>query len=329
MEAEAKYTYVGLAVIALLLALAGALVWLKGAGARGDFNYYAIYFQEQALDGLQVGGEVNLRGIKIGRVEDYTLSPTKLNRVRVEIRVDRRVPVRTNTVAVVSRNFVTGIAAIALVNREPAGEPLTAIPAGDNLPVIAEGESDLAEITGRVAQVGDLASTALTNLNQLLAPENRKDVMATVKNLRDLTEGLTQRLAALDRTLGRADAAAESIAAAGARLGKAGDRVAMVVERSGSGLDTAVGQTGLALQEARTALARVVTSIETLQQQAGSTAQRLEQSAVNLDDQLTVATNELRLSAEAATRVLDRLRDPRAALLGPGKAQLGPGERRP
>lgn len=329
MEAEAKYTYVGVAVIALLVALAGALVWLKGTGVRGDFNYYAIYFQEQALDGLQVGGEVNLRGIKIGRVEDYTLSSTKLNRVRVEIRVDRRVPVRSNTVAVVSRNFVTGIAAIALVNREPAGEPLTAIPAGDNLPVIAEGESDLAEITGRVAQVGDLASTALTNLNQLLAPENRKDVMATVKNLRDLTEGLTQRLAALDRTLDRADVAAQSVAAAGTRLGKAGDRVAMVVERSGNGLDAAVAQTGLALQEARTALGRVVTSVETMQQQAGSTAQRLEQSAVNLDDQLSVATNELRLSAEAAARVLDRLRDPRAALLGPGKAQLGPAEVRP
>jgi hypothetical protein len=29
---------------------------------------------------------------------------------------------------------------------------------------------------------------------------------------------------------------------------------------------------------------------------------------------------------ETATRVLDRLREPRAALLGPGKAQLGPGE---
>jgi len=37
----------------------------------------------------------------------------------------------------------------------------------------------------------------------------------------------------------------------------------------------------------------------------------------------------LRVSIEAATRVLDGLRDPRAALLGPSNAQLGPGEKRP
>ena len=41
------------------------------------------------------------------------------------------------------------------------------------------------------------------------------------------------------------------------------------------------------------------------------------------------AVAELRLSVEAATRSLDRLRDPRAALLGPQKSQLGPGEQLP
>ena len=38
---------------------------------------------------------------------------------------------------------------------------------------------------------------------------------------------------------------------------------------------------------------------------------------------------ELRLSMETATRALDSLREPRSALLGPSKSQLGPGERLP
>ena len=46
----------------------------------------------------------------------------------------------------------------------------------------------------------------------------------------------------------------------------------------------------------------------------------------HMDEQLSVATNELRQGIESATRVLDRLREPRAALFGPAKAQLGPGE---
>jgi ABC-type transporter Mla subunit MlaD len=90
MEAEARYTYVGAAVLALLLALVIALVWLTNIGGRADFNRYVIYFENQQLDGLQVGADVNVRGIKVGRVEDYALSARKLNRVRVELRVNRR-----------------------------------------------------------------------------------------------------------------------------------------------------------------------------------------------------------------------------------------------
>ena len=118
MEAEARYTFVGAAVLALLAALVAGLVWLKDIGREGEFVRYAINFEKQALDGLQLGAEVNLRGIKVGRVDDYALVSDKLNRVRVVVRVDRRAPVRSNTVAVVTRNFVTGIAAITLVTRE-------------------------------------------------------------------------------------------------------------------------------------------------------------------------------------------------------------------
>ena len=94
MEAEARYTYVGVVVLALVAALVTSIVWLKDIGGRGDFSRYMIHFEQQALDGLQIGADVTLRGIKIGRVEDYALAGNKLNRVRVEVRVDRRAPVR-------------------------------------------------------------------------------------------------------------------------------------------------------------------------------------------------------------------------------------------
>ncbi|MDH3461933.1 MAG: MlaD family protein, partial [Burkholderiaceae bacterium] len=183
MEVEARYTWVGAAVLALIAALVGAVVWLENIGGEDDFNRYAIHFEQQALDGLEVGADVSLRGIKVGRVEEYALSGESLNRVRVEVRVDRRAPVRTNTVAVVSRNFVTGIAAITLVNTEPIGGPLVAVPAGERYPVIGEGRSDLEEIAGRVNEVGEIASIALNNINQLLNADNREALIATIRNL--------------------------------------------------------------------------------------------------------------------------------------------------
>jgi phospholipid/cholesterol/gamma-HCH transport system substrate-binding protein len=326
MEAEARYTFVGAAVLGLMAALLASLVWLKDVGRAGDFTRYTINFEKQALAGLQLGAEVNLRGIKIGRVEDYALSADKLNRVRVVVRIDRRAPVRTNTVAVVTRNFVTGIAAINLVTPDPAGEALTEAPEDERYPVIGEGRSDIDEITGRVNQLGEQAASALASVNQLLTQENRDAAMDAVRNLRDLTAGLNQRLAALDKVLERTAAAAASINTAAGQLGSAGERVAAVAEHSGALLDRDLAQAEQTLAEARSALARVTASIEDASKEAGTTARRLEASARHMDDELGAATAELRLSLESATRVLDRLREPRAALLGPTAAQLGPGE---
>ena len=329
MEAEARYTFVGASVLVLMAALVAGVVWLKNVGSRGNFERYAIHFEKQALDGLEIGADVRLRGIKVGRVEDYALSPTALNRVRVAVRVDYRAPVLTNTVAVVTRNFVTGIATITLVNPDPPGEPLLEVPEGESYPVIGEGHSDLDEIAGRVNKVGEMASVALANINQLLDADNREAMMETVRNLRDVSAGLKARLGSLDNTLARVGVAAASVGKGAAELGQSGGRIATVAERSSERLDMTLAEAERTLAEARKALQQVAQATGAIQQQAVATARRLEDTAANVDDQLGAAVTELRVSVEAATRVLDRLREPRSALLGPNKSQLGPGEKLP
>lgn len=329
MEAEARYTFVGAAVLALIVALVTAVLWLKNVGGKGDFNRYTIHFEHQSLDGLEIGADVNLRGIKVGRVEDYALAGETLNRVRVDVRVDRRAPVRTDTVAVVTRNFVTGIAAITLVNGSGAGAPLTEVAEGERYPVIGEGRSNLEEIAGRVNQVGEMASTALGNINQLLNAENRDAAMATVRALRELSAGLRSQLGALDTTLREVSSAAVKVGSAADRVATAGDRIALVAESGAQRLDKTLVEAERSLADARRALDQVSSATDAVQRQAVATARRLEDSAANVDDQLNPAVIELRSTLDTANRVLDRLRDPRAGLLGPGKGQLGPGEHAP
>jgi len=329
VEAEARYTVVGATVLALMAALVASMLWLKDIGGRGDFKRFAIYFEHQALNGLEIGGEVNLRGIKVGRVEDYALSGATPNRVRVEVRVDRRVPVLASTRAVVTRNFVTGIAAIALVNSDPQGAPLSEAPDGERYPVIVEGQSDLDAIAGRVNQVGEQASEALVKLNDLLTAENRRALMQTVGNLRDLSAGLTAQLPLLDKTMQRAGTAATSVGTAAVQFGDAGQRMAGLSERAGQRLDETLAQTERTLRDASAALAKASASVEAMERHAANVTRRLDATAEQVDDQVGAAVSELRLSIETATRALERLRDPRTALLGPGRAQLGPGEKLP
>ena len=312
MEAEAKYTYVGIALIVLVAALIAAVVWLNRAGGRGDFKYYTIYFERQPLDGLQIGADVDMRGIKIGRVEDYDLLSEKINRVRVTIRTDRRAPVRTNTVAIVVRNFVTGIARITLITPEPAGAPLTEIGEGQSYPIIAEGESSFDAIAGKVGRIGDIAAETLENINLLLTADNRAAVTSSLANIKELTAGLNQRMKDLDKTLVTMNSAAIEV-------GRAGTRFAQLAETTGSQLPPAIKQADQTLKD-------VSSAAIALEKQTFALTRALSEVASSTDEQFIVAVSELRATVQAMTRLLDQLRDPRAALLGPGKTQRGPGE---
>jgi phospholipid/cholesterol/gamma-HCH transport system substrate-binding protein len=312
MEADAKYTYVGIAIIALLAALVGGIIWLKQTGGRNDFNYYVIYFERQPLDGLQIGADVLMRGIKVGRVEDYALTAQNINRVRVLIRIDRRTPVSTNTVAVVTRNFVTGIAKIDLQTPEPPGPALTALDPGESYPVIPEGTSNLDAIANRLNLVGETAVKTLEALNEILRPENRAAIDQTLVNLRNLTAGLNRSLAELDRTL-------VSVNRAAGDIGRAGTRVADLADETGRDL-------GPALQQAERTMKDISTATRALEHQAAQLSQSVGSTVQTGGDQLAVAVAELKATGETLNRLLGRLQDPRAALLGPTAQQLGPGE---
>jgi len=329
MEAEAKYTYVGAAVIALVAALIISVLWLKRAGAERDFTRYTIYFEQQALDGLAVGADVNMRGISVGRVLDYQLSTDRLNRARVDVRLDRRAPVRENTVAVITRNFVTGIAQIRLVTSEPAGPPLTRVAEGERYPVIAEGRSDLAEITGRVTELGDLAGEVLQNVNRIFTTENRNAVAETLTNLRALTSNLDRQLAGLSGTLTEIRGAAHEFRQATAQIASISGRVGEDATAMVGDTRALIGDLRGVAADTRQAVGQVTQTLTAIETQIASTARRVDASAVHLDDQLLVAVSELRSSLQALHRSLDRLSDPRTALLGPDRSRLGPGEKLP
>jgi phospholipid/cholesterol/gamma-HCH transport system substrate-binding protein len=232
--------------------------------------------------------------------------------VRVTVRVDRRVSVTQNTVAIVTRNLITGIASINLVTPAKAGLPLVEVPPDASYPVVAEGESDADNLTGRFSQVGDLAAEAINNFNRAFRAENREAMTEALGNLRDLTAGLNKRLTTLDHTMAAFDHAVVSV-------GRASDRIASAAEQAGKNLEPA-------LAEAQATLHAMTDAANALERETRGVAASVNRATESTDDNLVVLTMELRSSVEAFNRALDRFRDPAAALLGPSKAQLGPGE---
>jgi phospholipid/cholesterol/gamma-HCH transport system substrate-binding protein len=289
------------------------MVWLARTGARADFRYYTIYFERQSLEGLQIGGDVNIRGVKVGRVEHYSISRDNINLVRVTIRIDRNSPVSTNTAAVVDRNILTGLARINLVT--PPGRPgpeLTEVRSGEEYPVIAEGHSDIEQLTGAMNRLAITGARALANMEDLLNKENREAFGATLANLRKLSAGLAERVGQIDEVAG-------ALAKSAADFGKASREIA-------AGVETLSKSTQPVANQADSTLRDMSKAAQALERATTTLAKTLDQATHAGVLELRATAQELRASAEILARAADRLQDPRAILYGPNPAQLGPGE---
>ncbi|MET0507858.1 MAG: MlaD family protein [Burkholderiaceae bacterium] len=331
MEPEGRYTIIGSLVLLLAAVTIFALVWLSGY-SRISQRYYTIYFERQSLRGLQVGGDVNIRGLRVGQVINYKISPSNVNRVKVNIRLDEESPVSINTTAIISRNLVTGVARVDLETPNPPGDVLTAIGAGETYPVIPEGSSEFDVFSDAFNRIAITGEEALRNLNALLNEENRQAFNQTVASLRDLMTGLTGRLDTLD-TAGRdLTRTAEALQQSGDRIASAVEQTTGTVNRSLKPLATDVGTT---MRDMRTLFDQARKTVAELGAATGRLEQASSRAVVKAAEAADVGLLELRSTArdlrtavDGLGRTLDKLSDPRAALLGPGEGQLGPGERR-
>lgn len=312
MEPDVRYTFIGVTLIALIAAAVVAIVWLTGAGSGDHYRKYEIVFIRQSLEGLQIGGDVAMRGIKIGQVVSYSLSSTDVNRVTVIIRIQRDAPVAENTVAVVNRTLVTGIARISLRTPVPAGPPLNAV-GGQEYPLIKEGTSTEEQITDAASKIAESGAEALNRVNALLDKDNLETVTAVLVNLKNITAGLDARLNRIDQTLATVNRAVD-------QFGRASTNIASAVDRMSLDVSPLVKQTEGTMREVGDAVKAVESQTVLLAQQL-----RTVSETASLD--LHSTARELRITAEALDRTLNRYRDPRALIFGPSPAQLGPGEK--
>jgi phospholipid/cholesterol/gamma-HCH transport system substrate-binding protein len=332
MEPDTRYTVIGAVVLALLGAAIFGFVWLSSSGRASDYRFYTIYFERQSLEGLQVGANVNMRGVTVGRVEKYSIQPDNINRVKVLIRVAHETPVRENTKASVSRNVLTGIARIKLDTPGAPGPVLVNVAEGERYPVIPEGTSGIDQITDSASRLAESADGALLKLNQLIGPENQLVFAELLVSMRNLTSGLNARLATLDKSATGFDQGIATVR-------QSADKIANAAQRLADSAEPLSQEAGTTLRDAQTALRELTQATRTLERDLSRSLQVLEKdgaallrrtdAAVDIGTlELRATAQELRSSAERIARALDRLQDPKAALLGPGEQQLGPGEAR-
>ena len=157
MNPRINYTLVGGFVIALILSGLFFIGFMTRDSRNLDRVPYVTYFYD-SVSGLNERAAVKYRGVPIGYVEKISLVNDPDERVRLSLRLDNDLPIRSNTYATLQFQGITGLLFVELQSSDTLGERL--VTSEKEPAVIASQSSRLVEITEKV-------DDALQNFNQL------------------------------------------------------------------------------------------------------------------------------------------------------------------
>lgn len=320
MESDARYAWVGAAMLVLIAVLAGGMYWLKNSRAGDDTERYLIYFREQSLEGLQINSDVRMQGIRVGRVVDYIILPNQAQAVRVLIEVDARTPVLEGVEAVVTRHLVTGLAAVDLENVWKGGTPLQTVPEGEPYSVIDEGVPQMARLARSLEDLGGLSQEAVGRFNTLLSDANQRALALILQDMATISAEMRVMAPAFGETLRATRDAALRVDQLSGEITPLLHASDTLLRHAGDELKRLGDASESTLQATRATLA-------SLDSEMRETSLRLRVTAdLGLQEWQATARN-LRAAGDGVQAGSRAFSNPERLLYGPHPDDFGPGER--
>jgi phospholipid/cholesterol/gamma-HCH transport system substrate-binding protein len=297
MQARVGYAAVGAFVLLLGAVLIGLGLWLGSGRERGEFrNYYA--YTEESVAALSPSSAVTYRGVDVGQVTGIELDPDDPTRVRLTFSIRADAPVKTDTVATLAMQGLTGLGSVELTGGSRAAPLLRETP-GSRYPVIEMQPS----LMNRLDTALRLAMSTLEQVSQ------RMLVLLNEDNTRSISATLAGQSARLERTL----TDIERMAAAGAEVGEALPQLAPRVQ-------AVLGETEQLLSALRETGEQVGRS-------ARDSRRQLQYTGGVLLPQVERLVDDLGSAADSLSELGERLNaNPQMLLLGAPRREPGPGE---
>ncbi|MEM9756396.1 MAG: MlaD family protein, partial [Pseudomonadota bacterium] len=190
METRGNYILIGAFTI---LAVVGALAFFL-AFARVElnrsFSYYDIKFDSVA--GLAEASDVRFAGLPVGQVVAISLSPELDGTVTVRIEVDAETPVRTDSIATVETQGVTGVGFVAISAGDPAS-PLDRPEPGE-IGTLASGRSVIQTLSEDAPRLVSETLDLIEDVADLFSGENRDRIDQILVNVEDASSAFAATL---------------------------------------------------------------------------------------------------------------------------------------
>lgn len=213
METKPNYVLVGGFVIVLTAAIVITILWLFGYRTNESYKTYLI-LTKYSVNGLSQSSVVKYKGVSVGNVEKIDIDPENPEIVRIFIRVKSNIPIKTDTVATVSAQGLTGLASIDLTGGTK-NAPLLESVDHHKYPIIKSKMSELQKISQALPSVLDSANKLIKNMNAVFNDKNRQQIAAILKNTNTASKELATDLSKINTTISDTNKAIESIRKAG------------------------------------------------------------------------------------------------------------------
>lgn len=191
METRASYLLVGAFALIAIAGFAVAVVWMMGANLESTTARYAIFFKG-SVSGLKVGNAVQYRGIPVGVVSDLEINPKNVEQVRATIEINPKTPVKTDTVAGLGYQGITGVAYIELTGGTHGAPALEPAP-GQKLAVIKSKPSQLQELFEAAPELVTRVTHLVNLAIKFLGPENQEHVAEILDDVAIITGTVADR----------------------------------------------------------------------------------------------------------------------------------------
>lgn len=320
MESKINYTAVGLFVVLLGLGMAVTAYWLVTGGKQQQFIPYVIYATD-SVTGLSVNSHVLYRGVDVGEVKNIRIDQKNPGRIRILVDLDANVPIRTDTVAQLRPQGVTGLSVLNLTGGK-VSTPLTTRNEDGDL-VIPYEPSIFSQLEGGLSESMVKVSRMTDRLDQLLSEKNVNTLSKTLSDINELTAALAEHrgdiadaIVAGRKTLQNTAEVTHSTAA----LLRQGQQVLNKFSRSIDALQQTLNTTNMAVGK----VAKASESTEKLTQVGTATLVDIKQQTLPELGSLLKRLQDASMSISQLVRQLNA--NPSQILYGAPPVPPGPGE---
>jgi phospholipid/cholesterol/gamma-HCH transport system substrate-binding protein len=320
MEPKVNYILVGSFVAFLGAAVLVGILWLGKTDYRGWYDRYEAYMKE-SVAGLSVDSTVKYRGVDVGRVKSIALNRDNPEEVQLTLDIERGTPIKTDTIAVLETQGLTGLATINLTGGSRDAPALQA-QIGHAYPVIKTGPSlffRLDEAVSRLLSEEGLAQllvdldTAAKGAAKVLDEDNRMTLKKTIKDLSEVAQSIASHKTQIEQSLNGAAKSADNLVKLTASLN---EQVPALL----AGINKSIASLGTATDE----LARAGKTVGAVVNDARPELQQFTRRTL---PETALLVTELRQLTGTLTRVARELeREPSSLVFGRKTPSRGPGE---